>query len=322
MMRLLPHLLLPTFLCLLTTALRAQCGYHVALTTNKDYCIGSALKVSSSHTLETIVWYKDGQPVDTVKADESAFFPAGLAAGGNGDGAALDQCRPGALFVDEADNLYVVDNGRARIEKWRPGSATCQVVAGNHGYGDSAYQIRDAWDIFVDKQANIYVNDYMNSRVMKWAPGADSGITIVQFPKDERNQAMYVDCGGNVYIANQGAYPGLNITLYKVPAGSSTPTAVFSNNGDTKDFGSINNLFIDPAGNIVFNDYWNFRVTKWMPATGQFTVVAGAGGTATEAFHDAYLAAAVLAGIGTILAWTLIDTGLARSTMTRPTTEP
>ena len=50
------------------------------------------------------------------------------------------------------------------------------------------------------------------------------------------------------------------------------------------------------------------------------TVVAGAGGTAAEAFHDAYLAAAVLAAIGTILAWTLIDTGLARSTMTRGTT--
>lgn len=47
------------------------------------------------------------------------------------------------------------------------------------------------------------------------------------------------------------------------------------------------------------------------------TVVAGAGGTVTDAFHDAYLAAAVLAAIGTVLAWTLIDTGLARPTMTR-----
>jgi len=53
------------------------------------------------------------------------------------------------------------------------------------------------------------------------------------------------------------------------------------------------------------------------------TIVAGAGGTATEAFHDAYLAAAIIAAIGTALAWTLIDTGLARSTMTRPSpTEP
>lgn len=49
------------------------------------------------------------------------------------------------------------------------------------------------------------------------------------------------------------------------------------------------------------------------------TIVAGAGGTATEAFHDAYLAAAILAAIGTLLAWTLIDTGLARPTMVRRT---
>jgi EmrB/QacA subfamily drug resistance transporter len=46
------------------------------------------------------------------------------------------------------------------------------------------------------------------------------------------------------------------------------------------------------------------------------TIVSGAGGTVLEAFHDAYLAAAILAAIGTVLAWTLIDTRLASSTMT------
>jgi EmrB/QacA subfamily drug resistance transporter len=46
------------------------------------------------------------------------------------------------------------------------------------------------------------------------------------------------------------------------------------------------------------------------------TIVAGADGTPLAAFHDAYLAAAILAALGTVLAWTLIDTGLARSTMT------
>ncbi|HEY2052923.1 MAG TPA: DHA2 family efflux MFS transporter permease subunit [Solirubrobacterales bacterium] len=44
------------------------------------------------------------------------------------------------------------------------------------------------------------------------------------------------------------------------------------------------------------------------------TILAGAGGT-LAAFHDAYLAAAILAALGTVLAWTLIDTSLARSTM-------
>jgi EmrB/QacA subfamily drug resistance transporter len=51
------------------------------------------------------------------------------------------------------------------------------------------------------------------------------------------------------------------------------------------------------------------------------TVVAGAGGT-LAAFHDAYLAGAIIAGIGTILAWTLIDTGLARPTMAGASGQP
>jgi len=45
------------------------------------------------------------------------------------------------------------------------------------------------------------------------------------------------------------------------------------------------------------------------------TIVAGAGGTALEAFHAAYLAAAIIAAIGTLLAWVLIDNRLASSTM-------
>jgi EmrB/QacA subfamily drug resistance transporter len=47
------------------------------------------------------------------------------------------------------------------------------------------------------------------------------------------------------------------------------------------------------------------------------TVVAGAGGT-LSAFHDAYLTGAVLTAIGAVLAWTLISTDSARSTMSGP----
>jgi EmrB/QacA subfamily drug resistance transporter len=50
------------------------------------------------------------------------------------------------------------------------------------------------------------------------------------------------------------------------------------------------------------------------------TIVSGASGTALVAFHQAYLAAAILAAIGTVLAWLLIDNRLASKTMTRPST--
>jgi len=48
------------------------------------------------------------------------------------------------------------------------------------------------------------------------------------------------------------------------------------------------------------------------------TVVAGAGGSTLAAFHAAYLAGAILAAVGCVLAWTLISTDAARSTMGRP----
>ena len=48
------------------------------------------------------------------------------------------------------------------------------------------------------------------------------------------------------------------------------------------------------------------------------TVVAGAGGSTLVAFHDAYLAGAIMCAVGCVLAWTLINTDAARSTMGRP----
>lgn len=47
------------------------------------------------------------------------------------------------------------------------------------------------------------------------------------------------------------------------------------------------------------------------------TVVAGGAGT-LAAFHDAYLVGAILCALGGVLAWTLISTDAARSTMGRP----
>lgn len=50
------------------------------------------------------------------------------------------------------------------------------------------------------------------------------------------------------------------------------------------------------------------------------TIVAGAGGSTLAAFHAAYLTGAILAAAGCVLAWTLINTNAARSTMGRPST--
>lgn len=47
----------------------AQCREAATLRTSKDFCLGSSLTVTDPHTMERIVWYKDGQPIDSVSAD-------------------------------------------------------------------------------------------------------------------------------------------------------------------------------------------------------------------------------------------------------------
>jgi hypothetical protein len=48
------------------------------------------------------------------------------------------------------------------------------------------------------------------------------------------------------------------------------------------------------------------------------TIVAGVTGSELTKFHAAYLASAIIAGLGAICAWTMIHTSDARSTMHQP----
>src|ERR1700722_20325317 len=58
------------FTCL-TPSVMAQCGYQATITTNHNYCVGSALIAKSTHALQQIVWYHNGQPVNTVTGTQS-----------------------------------------------------------------------------------------------------------------------------------------------------------------------------------------------------------------------------------------------------------
>jgi hypothetical protein len=48
------------------------------------------------------------------------------------------------------------------------------------------------------------------------------------------------------------------------------------------------------------------------------TIAAGVAGSELTKFHTAYLAGAIIAGLGAICAWTMIHTSDARSTMRQP----
>src|ERR1700722_18814147 len=102
------------FCCWLTVyQCAAQCPYPVTLASGEGSCIGAMLKVSSSHPLSVIRWYKDGQQVAVDSAAITWNTQGTVVAGGNGGGTALNQLAgPWAVFADDDGNVYVTDDDR------------------------------------------------------------------------------------------------------------------------------------------------------------------------------------------------------------------
>ena len=257
----------------------AQCPYPVTLTSGEGSCIGAMLKVSSSHPLSVIRWYKDGVQV-AVDSEAITWNTQGtVVAGGNGGGTALNQLEaPWAVFADDAGNVYLADNDR--VTRWAPGATSGVVVAGGNGSGSNANQVGIATGVYVDKEGNVYVLESGNGRVARWAPGADSGITVagghgqgagadqLYYP-----QGFYVDCGGNFYISDQ-----YNCRVQLWTPGASTGVTVAGGNGSGFAANQLFNpfgVFVDSAKNIYISEAYAARFIKWASGAAEGTVVAG-----------------------------------------------
>jgi len=91
-----------------------------------------------------------------------------IAAGGNGQGEAPNQCpSPAHAFVDKKGNVYVSNYQSFKVTKWKPGGTTGEIVAGGNGFGDEADQLSYPQGIFV-KGKYLYVVDSYNERVQRF----------------------------------------------------------------------------------------------------------------------------------------------------------
>ncbi|CAF1405481.1 unnamed protein product [Rotaria sordida] len=134
-----------------------------------------------------------------------------LVAGGNGEGARLNQLNePTYIFVDQQQTVYVSDYSNYRVMKWYKGAKKGIVVAGGQGKGNALTQLSNPQGLFVDTLGTIYVTDSGNHRVMRWPKGAKQGTVIVggngegeganQFKSPE---GLSFDRHGNLYIADR-----------------------------------------------------------------------------------------------------------------------
>jgi sugar lactone lactonase YvrE len=103
-----------------------------------------------------------------------------VVAGGNGQGAALNQLNePLYVCVDGKHAVYVSDYWNHRVMKWVKNANQGIVVAGGRDEGKDLTQLSHPRGVLVDATGNVYVADFWNDRVMRWSRGATQGTVVV-----------------------------------------------------------------------------------------------------------------------------------------------
>ncbi|CAF4663917.1 unnamed protein product, partial [Rotaria sp. Silwood2] len=114
------------------------------------------------------------------------------------------------LTMDENGSLYVTDEGKHEVRRYRRGDSQGTVVAGGNGSGNRLDQLSSSQYVFVDRDHSVYVSDLGNHRVMKWVEGAKQGIVVAGGQKQGNGltqlsspEGVVVDQLGTVYVADR-----------------------------------------------------------------------------------------------------------------------
>jgi len=198
--------------------------------------------------------------------------------------------QPDAVAVDEAGNVYVIDNGNNCVRKISPaGTVTTFAGQPTPGFVDgmgTAARFNGLSGIATDGAGNVYVSEIGNQRLRKITPAG-----LVSTLTGDINSENYllnpyglaIDQNNNIYVA--GDY---SQKIYKVtPSGNVTVVAGNGDSGDIDGPGSTARfngpiaVAFDNAGNLLIADAENHKVKKMTP--GYFvTTLAGSGNPVSQ----------------------------------------
>ncbi|MEZ4705573.1 MAG: choice-of-anchor Q domain-containing protein [Caldilineaceae bacterium] len=205
----------------------------------------------------TITIVKDATPADGA---DFAFTADGLpgqylfqwGSPGSGDGQFAD---PYGVALDAAGNVYVVDSGNSRIQKFDSNGAYL-AQWGSFGSGDG--QFSRPVGVAVDAAGNVYVTDADNNRIQKFA---GDGTYLAQWGSAGSGDGQFnspygvaVDAAGNVYVADG------NNRIQKFDSNAAYLTQWGSGAGQ---FDLPSGLAVDADGNVYVADNNNNRIQKF-----------------------------------------------------------
>ncbi len=219
-------------------------------------------------------------------------------AGGNRQGDGSNQLfRPGGLYVDDDQTVYVADQWNHRIVEWKSDATSGQVLAGGNGNGSRAHQLSYPADVIIDKENDsLIICDHSNRRVVRWPRrNGTSGETIIS---NISCWGLTMDESGSLYLADIVKH---EVRRYR--RGESEGTVVAGGNGNGSRLDQLSNplkVFVDRDHSVYMSDWGNHRVMKWAEGAKQGIVVAGGQGEGNDSTQVSYPNGVVVDELGTV----------------------
>jgi sugar lactone lactonase YvrE len=172
------------------------------------------------------------------------------------------------LAMDNDGYLYVSDDSKHEVRRWRIGDTSGTVIAGGNEKGHRLDQLDCPTSMFVDRDYSLYVSDSQNHRVMKWMKGAKEGIVVAggqdqggSLTQLSNPEGVVVDQLGTVYVADQS-----NHRVMRWFKGAAEGGVILAGNGDGEQSNQLRNpvgLSFDRHGNLYVADMNNHRIQKF-----------------------------------------------------------
>lgn len=185
------------------------------------------------------------------------------------------------VALDSLGNVYVVDNGNNRVQKFGPsGSYIAQWGTLGSGNGQFDFPL----DVAIDSMDDVYITEAGNNRVQKFS---STGSYITQWGTTGSGNGQFhaprgiaLDGSGNVYVADLG-----NNRVQKFTSAGVYITQWGTNGSGNGQFRKPWDIVVDLLGNVYVADIDNHRIQKFT-STGSYITQWGTFGSGNGQFFN------------------------------------
>ena len=199
----------------------------------------------------------------SATANMAASSPAYLREWGGGGTGPGKFYGPNGIAKDPSGNIYVVDNGNDRIQKFTPSG---QFVTQWGGYGSGDGQFDSPTDICVGPSGSVYATDGFNYRIQKYDP---NGSYLQQWGTRGTGDGQFEAVCGVACDADENVYV-IDADLNRVQKFSSSGSFISTWGGAGTGPGQFRHpldLIVDSGSQRVYvTDPWNHRVQVFTSA--------------------------------------------------------